>query len=99
MPKCDPIDQASPADLWRYMNWGARLLALFIYLYRYSLSPYLGRTCRYAPTCSLYALEALARHGAIRGTYLAGLRLLRCHPFGGGGFDPVPRPTDQDKKR
>ena len=61
-----------------------------IRLYQYLLSPLIGPTCRYAPTCSEYALEAIDRHGAARGTWLALRRLLRCHPWGGSGYDPVP---------
>ena len=87
----DGIDQASPAQLWRHMGPLARLVALPIYAYRYSLSPYLGRTCRFQPTCSVYGLEALARHGAFRGLYFTARRVIRCHPFGGSGYDPVPK--------
>jgi len=50
----------------------------------------MGHGCRYQPTCSAYALEALERHGAVRGSWLALTRILRCHPWGGHGFDPVP---------
>jgi putative membrane protein insertion efficiency factor len=55
-----------------------------------TLSPLLGGHCRFVPSCSLYAEEALLRHGAVRGTGLAARRLLRCHPFHPGGADPVP---------
>jgi putative membrane protein insertion efficiency factor len=58
--------------------------------YRLLLSPLLGGFCRFEPSCSLYAIEALKRHGARRGAWLAGRRLLRCHPFRPGGYDPVP---------
>jgi putative membrane protein insertion efficiency factor len=63
---------------------------LAILAYRYLISPIIGPRCRYLPTCSEYALDALARHGAIRGGWLAIRRFARCHPFGGSGFDPVP---------
>ncbi len=66
---------------------GLRLLVL---AYRYSLSPLLGHSCRFRPTCSEYALDALARHGGVRGGALTLRRLLRCHPWGGEGHDPVP---------
>jgi len=58
--------------------------------YQVTLSPYLGRQCRFVPTCSHYFIEAVRRHGPIRGTGMGILRLLRCHPFCKGGYDPVP---------
>jgi hypothetical protein len=58
--------------------------------YRFFLSPWLGSACRFTPTCSLYALQALERHGPAAGSYLAARRLLRCHPGCPGGHDPVP---------
>ena len=72
------------------MSPAARLLALPVRAYRLLLSPWLGHACRYQPTCSAYALEALERHGALRGGWLAARRLARCHPWGGAGYDPVP---------
>ena len=69
------------------MSW---LLQLPIRFYRRFLSPLKPRMCRFEPTCSAYALEALQRHGAVRGLWLALRRLLRCHPFCAGGHDPVP---------
>ena len=76
------------------MSPAARLFALPVRAYRLVLSPWLGHHCRFQPTCSAYALEALERHGALRGGTLAALRLLRCHPWGGTGHDPVPAPRD-----
>ncbi|MBI1206095.1 MAG: membrane protein insertion efficiency factor YidD [Azospirillum sp.] len=70
----------------------ARLIGLPIVLYQWTLAPVLGANCRYHPSCSRYALEALARHGALRGSWLAVKRLARCHPWGGAGYDPVPDP-------
>lgn len=72
-----------------------RLLTACIRLYRYLVSPLLGPACRFHPSCSSYALEALRTHGALRGTLLAAWRLARCHPWHPGGLDPVPpaRPT------
>ncbi len=67
-----------------------RVLCWLVSAYRLLVSPVLGPTCRYAPTCSGYALEAVRRHGAGRGLGLALRRLLRCHPWAAGGFDPVP---------
>ena len=59
-------------------------------LYRLLLKPWLGNACRFEPTCSAYAMQALHRHGAMRGTALAGWRVMRCHPWCAGGNDPVP---------
>ena len=61
-----------------------------VYLYRWTLKPLVGWECRYMPTCSEYALEAIEKNGAWRGWWLALARISRCHPWGGSGFDPVP---------
>jgi len=66
------------------------LLALPVKFYRYFISPLLPPSCRYTPTCSEYALEALKLHGALHGSWLTLRRLGRCHPWGGHGYDPVP---------
>lgn len=66
------------------------LLIALVRGYRLLLSPWLGAACRFEPTCSAYALEALARHGAAAGSYLTLRRLVRCHPWCDGGCDPVP---------
>ena len=73
----------------------ARVLLALVVAYRRLLSPLLGPHCRFAPSCSAYAVEALERHGALRGGWLAVRRIARCHPFHPGGHDPVPpvRPT------
>jgi uncharacterized protein len=63
---------------------------LLIRIYQYTVSPLLGPRCRFYPSCSQYALEAVQQHGAFKGAWLALARLLRCHPFHPGGFDPVP---------
>lgn len=68
----------------------AGILILAVEAYRVTLAPLVGGYCRYQPSCSRYAQEALARHGAARGLRLAVARLLRCHPFRPGGYDPVP---------
>ena len=66
------------------------LLILPISFYRACSSPLTPPSCRFTPTCSQYAIEALRRHGPLRGSWLTLRRLLRCHPWGGSGFDPVP---------
>ncbi len=66
------------------------LLKGLITVYRYTLSPLLGKNCRYLPTCSEYAYQAIDRFGPVRGGWLAIKRIGRCHPWGGSGFDPVP---------
>lgn len=71
----------------------ARGLSLPIYYYRYCISPLTPPACRFTPTCSQYALEALKLHGPLRGTALAARRILRCNPWGGSGYDPVPVPV------
>ncbi|HYT67133.1 MAG TPA: membrane protein insertion efficiency factor YidD [Vicinamibacterales bacterium] len=68
----------------------AKLLIALIRVYQFTLSPFLGGSCRFLPTCSSYAIEALRTHGAIRGSALALRRLSACHPLGRSGFDPVP---------
>ncbi|MFV2102188.1 membrane protein insertion efficiency factor YidD [Micromonospora sp. LOL_024] len=71
---------------------GARVLTLPIVAYRRWISPALPARCRFYPSCSAYALDAVARHGALRGAGLTVRRLSRCHPFHPGGYDPVPEP-------
>jgi uncharacterized protein len=67
-----------------------RVLVWLIKAYRYAVSPMLGPSCRFEPSCSCYAVEALERHGAAHGTWLAVKRVSRCHPWHPGGYDPVP---------
>jgi putative membrane protein insertion efficiency factor len=73
------------------------LLAL-VWLYRMLISPWLGANCRYEPTCSEYAMQALREHGAFRGSWLAAKRIGRCHPWGGHGYDPVPGKKGDDNE-
>jgi putative membrane protein insertion efficiency factor len=72
-----------------------RLLIMLIRGYQYLISPLLGNHCRFHPSCSSYAIEALQVHGAMRGAWLALRRLGRCHPWHPGGYDPVPDKADQ----
>ena len=81
---------------WKEMSWGSRLVALPVWGYRLLISPWLPPSCRYQPTCSQYALEALKLHGPFKGGYLTARRLLRCHPFGSHGYDPVPGSDTSD---
>jgi len=76
------------------LNWALRMI---IRCYQLFISPLVPPSCRYLPSCSEYALEAIGRHGALVGLSLALRRLARCHPWGGGGYDPVPRAVDQSR--
>ena len=67
-----------------------KILIALIKVYQYTLSPMLGPRCRYYPSCSNYAVDALREHGAVRGLGMAAWRILRCNPFSNGGYDPVP---------
>ena len=79
------------SEAWHaVLGWPRRALILFVRVYRLLLSPWLGNSCRFEPTCSTYAIEALQRHGALVGTALTTGRLLRCHPWCTPGADPVP---------
>lgn len=68
----------------------SRVMLALIAFYRNCISPLLPPTCRYTPTCSQYAVEAIQKYGPLKGGWLALRRILRCHPFGGSGYDPVP---------
>ena len=74
-------------------------LSVAVRSYQLLVSPLLPPACRYLPTCSEYAAEAIERHGAWRGVILASRRLARCHPWGGAGYDPVPEPDGLDCSR
>lgn len=67
-----------------------RLLILLIRFYQGAISPMFPAVCRYQPTCSQYAVEAIQKHGPLKGSWLAAKRIARCHPWGGSGYDPVP---------
>lgn len=73
------------------IRWGlTRMLMVPVYFYKYAISPMTPASCRHIPTCSEYAIEALKIHGPIKGIYLGTRRILRCHPWGTHGYDPVP---------
>ena len=71
----------------RFFTW---LMLLPIHFYRYCISPMTPAACRFAPTCSVYAIDAIKKYGPIKGGYLTIKRILRCNPWGGSGYDPVP---------
>lgn len=76
-----------------------QILIALIKLYRYAISPYLAPSCRYTPTCSSYAIEAVQRFGVFRGSWLAIRRIGRCHPWHEAGYDPVPDQNDLMSKK
>jgi len=67
-----------------------KFFILLIRIYQYTLSPFIGRSCRYTPTCSSYSVEAIKKHGPFKGGWLAIKRIGSCNPWGGSGYDPVP---------
>jgi uncharacterized protein len=77
------------------MRW---LLIWLLRGYRFAISPLYGEVCRYYPSCSAYALEAVTVHGSVRGSWLAVRRVLRCHPWAAGGVDPVPPATSSRRR-
>lgn len=87
---CQCFTPIIPLLLLDVMRFLVALLILPIRFYQRFISPLTPPACRYTPTCSQYAIEALRKHGAWRGLWLAIRRLLRCHPWGGHGYDPVP---------
>jgi uncharacterized protein len=78
------------------MSPAAAMLSGAVRVYELTLRPVIGANCRFFPSCSCYAREALATHGAVRGSMLAAGRILRCHPFNPGGYDPVPPTSFKD---
>lgn len=89
-----PADAAAPtpAKALKNRSFLAYTLTLCVRGYQLFISPLLGSNCRYQPTCSAYALEAIRLHGGLKGGWLAIRRISRCHPLGGSGYDPVPHP-------
>lgn len=97
--KCS-MDRDNGSNLLKMVASLPRLVfSILVNVYRYTLSPIIGPRCRYLPTCSEYALEALHKHGVLKGGWLALRRIGRCHPWkwlgGGSGYDPVPDNTEQ----
>ena len=87
-----PMKREAPE---RVSRGGLTVVAVgLIRIYRVTLSPLLGPRCRFLPTCSQYAIDAIHDHGLLRGAWLAVRRIVRCHPFGGSGYDPVPSRTE-----
>ena len=82
--------ETSVTPLRGISTWPAKVAVAVLRIYQWTISPLLGAHCRFAPSCSQYTLEAITRHGLLRGTVLGVRRLGRCHPFHEGGFDPVP---------
>jgi len=68
----------------------SKFFILLIRVYQYTLSPFIGRSCRYAPTCSVYSVEAIKKYGPFKGGWMALKRVFSCNPWGGSGYDPVP---------
>jgi len=73
-------------------KWSTATCVSIIRGYQFLISPLLGNNCRFHPSCSCYALESVENHGVIKGVYLSLRRLIKCHPFHAGGYDPVPQP-------
>ena len=86
----DPSGHKAPATADALRRLPAQVLAVPLLAYRYGISPVIGPRCRFHPSCSTYSLEALQRFGALRGAWLAGARIARCHPWHPGGVDPLP---------
>lgn len=82
--------------LKKIITW---VLLLPVYFYRSFISPLTPPSCRYTPTCSQYTIEALKKHGPLRGLFLSVKRILRCNPWGGSGYDPVPEPKSRKNRQ
>lgn len=93
-----PTDPEKPAsEISRLARLGNIPFVAIVRVYRITLSPFVGRQCRYHPTCSAFSLEAYRLHGPVRGSLLTCARILRCHPFVKGGYDPVPIPHNPEQ--
>ena len=83
--------QKSSDRFWNGVKWAAvSPFVALVKIYQFCISPFFPHMCRFTPTCSVYAIEALRKHGLIRGGWLTAKRIARCHPWGGSGYDPVP---------
>lgn len=82
----------------RAKRWFALPFVALVKFYQVAISPWLGGNCRFEPTCSAYAIEALETHGALKGSWLAIRRIGRCHPWGGSGYDPVPAQDNEQSR-
>ena len=78
------------------MSFASRISIFLIKGYKYLISPYIGKSCRFEPSCSTYALEAFRSYGFFRGFKLSLFRIIRCNPWGGHGYDPVPKKINKD---
>lgn len=97
MPRLSDLDEIGRAGVSAPL---ARRVAIgAVRAYQVLLAPVMGGACRFTPSCSAYAVEAIERHGAGRGIWLAMTRVARCHPWGGAGFDPVPHSTHESVER
>lgn len=79
-------------------SFGSKILIGIVRFYQLVISPMIGSRCRFTPTCSCYAVEALKTHGAVKGSWLSVKRILKCHPLNAGGYDPVPPKTNNKKE-
>ncbi|WP_080516738.1 membrane protein insertion efficiency factor YidD [Teredinibacter turnerae] len=95
---CQKGQQSEPAAAQR-IPFAAKIMLAPVYFYRYFISPLIGPRCRFEPTCSQYAIDAVATWGIARGSALATRRLLKCHPWHSGGYDPVPESGHPTKKQ
>ncbi|SEN27174.1 hypothetical protein SAMN05216227_101043 [Pseudorhodobacter antarcticus] len=96
--RAGPRAWACTVQKWRAeMSPLAHVLAAPVRAYRLLLSPWVGHGCRFLPTCSAYAMEALEVHGGLKGGYLTAHRICRCNPWGGSGYDPVPKPKGKTR--
>jgi len=91
--------QAGGTAMPRLLRLLVKAMQAPVWFYRGAISPMLPQSCRFIPTCSAYAIEALQVHGPLRGSWLTLRRLLRCHPWGGSGYDPVPPRTNKTAPR